>query len=365
MIHEGLVGVVTTQSTISLVDGQKGHLVYRGHWAEEIAQKYSFEEVMYLLWFNRLPNSTELTNMKLQMKTARCLTEIDQQIIKNLDQNMDMMSVIRTVLSSKSTPAVEWPSTFEEGIMITASIPTIICYWHHLIHKQEPVAPDKELDHVENYLYMLNGKVPNEGHVRALTGYLILTMEHGMNASTFAARVIASTQSDLISAITGAIGAMKGPLHGGAPSGVIDLLENIGTSENAENYLRSLLESGDRLMGFGHRVYKTQDPRANALKLITSELSGDDPWFDLANKVEETAVHLLHEYKPGRKLYANVEFYAAAILKALELPTELFTPTFTMSRVVGWIANVYEQNGNNRIIRPSSQYVGKMPEGRR
>ncbi|WP_349410121.1 citrate synthase/methylcitrate synthase [Pseudalkalibacillus sp. SCS-8] len=362
MLKEGLAGVVTAQSRISLVDGEKGQLVYRGYWAEDIAQHKSFEEVMYLLWYQRFPQPVELDTFIQSMKNARVLSETEESILHSLPTNMDMMSVIRTMLSTRGTTDYQWPSTIEEGIQLTALVPTIICYRYRLLNGMGPIMPRKDLDHVSNYLYMLHGTEPRKAHVKALTGYLILTMEHGMNASTFAARVISSTQSDLVSAVAGAIGAMKGPLHGGAPSGVIDLLEEIGSIEKAEPYIRKKLENGELLMGFGHRVYKTMDPRARALRAITSNLTQDDPWFALANQVEQLAIELLDEYKPGRRLYTNVEFYAAAILKALQIPTDLFTPTFTMSRIVGWIANVYEQNENNRIIRPSSEYVGKMPD---
>ncbi|MCF6409329.1 citrate synthase/methylcitrate synthase [Pseudalkalibacillus salsuginis] len=362
MIKEGLDGITVAQSTISLVDGEEGLLVYRGHWAEEIAKTKNFEEVAYLLWNGHFPTDEKLSDFQGTMKQCRFLSDADETILQNLPVDMDMMSVIRTVLSSKGNDDFGWPSTIEQAIKITSIIPTIIAYRQRCLNGLDPVKPDTKLGHVANYLYMLDGYEPKYSHVKALTAYLVLTMEHGMNASTFAARVISSTESDLVSAVAGAIGAMKGPLHGGAPSGVIELLQNIGTVENAENHLRQLLDNDEKLMGFGHRVYKTEDPRARALKEITSNLSADDPWFDLANQVEKIAINLLGEYKPGRKLYTNVEFYAAAILKALALPTALFTPTFTMSRVVGWIANVFEQNENNRIIRPSSLYIGQMPK---
>jgi citrate synthase len=209
---------------------------------------------------------------------------------------------------------------------------------------------------------MLKGTDPSPAHVRALDAYLILTQEHGMNASTFAARVVTSTRSDLVSAVTAAIGALKGPLHGGAPSEVTAMIEAIGTKENAEPWMRRALENGERLMGFGHRVYKTLDPRASALRTVASELAADDPWFELATHVEQVALRLLAEHKPERKLNTNVEFYAAAVMRAVGLPDELFTPTFAMSRTVGWCAHVMEQAANNRLIRPESIYVGKMPE---
>src|SRR5699024_964335 len=186
------------------------------------------------------------------------------------------------------------------------------------------------------------------------------TAEHGMNAATFTARVVTSTESDLYSAITGAIGAMKGPLHGGAPSGVLAMLNDIGSMNNVEPWLRKALDNNEKLMGFGHRIYKTNDPRSEALRNITNDLSADDEWFALANHVEHTAISLLKEYKPGRRLYSNVEFYAAAVFRAIDLPEPLYTPTFTASRVAGWCAHVFEQAGNNRIFRPLSEYTGPM-----
>ncbi|MCK9905554.1 citrate synthase/methylcitrate synthase, partial [Frankia sp. Cpl3] len=226
------------------------------------------------------------------------------------------------------------------------------------LNGKEPLAPNADLDHTANYLYMLKGEVPKDAHVRALDAYLILTQEHGMNASTFAARVVSSTRSDLVSAITAAIGALKGPLHGGAPSEVTEMIEAIGTKENAEPWMRKKLESGERLMGFGHRVYKTIDPRATALSGVASELSANDPWFDLATHVEKVGMELLKEFKPDRKLHTNVEFFAAAVMRAVGLDDSIFTPTFAVSRVVGWSAHVLEQAANNRIIRPQSNYTG-------
>ncbi|WP_257352011.1 citrate synthase/methylcitrate synthase [Pseudalkalibacillus decolorationis] len=361
MLQKGLEGIVAAQSTISLVDGEKGHLVYRGYWAKELAQKNSFEEIAYLLWEKRLPDQKELCEFKEGLKCQRELTSHEENILRELPEKMEMMSVIRTIISSTGTSDYQWPSSREQAIRVSSIIPTIIAKRHRLQQGKSPIKPDMELDHVANYLYMLTGSMPLNEHVKALTGYLILTMEHGMNASTFAARVIASTQSDLISSLTGAIGAMKGPLHGGAPSGVINLLDQIGSIEHTESCLRQQLEDGQRLMGFGHRVYKTQDPRAEALREITLSLATADPWFELANHVEKIAIQLLEEHKPGRRLYTNVEFYAAAILRAVSLPPELFTSTFTLSRTIGWIAHIFEQNENNRIIRPSSEYVGPLP----
>lgn len=362
-IHKGLEGVVVTDTQLSLVDGEKGHLIYRGFWAKELALKYTYEHVAYLLWHGRLPSDEELRTFREQMADARVLPDYLKAIIDRIPANVDMMSVLRTAVSALGDDTYGWPPTVEQAMAVTAKVPTIIAYRYRRANGQEPLEPRRDLSHTANYLYMLFGKEPPAAHVSALDAYLILTAEHGMNASTFSARVTTSTRSDLISAVTSAIGTMKGPLHGGAPSEVDETLIAIGTKENAEPYLRSLLERGERIMGFGHRVYKTRDPRAEALSVVAKRVAGDDPWLDLAVHVEEVAIKLLAEYKPGRNLYTNVEFYAAAVLRAVGLPKELYTPTFTLSRMAGWTAHVLEQAADNRLIRPQSVYTGPMPEG--
>jgi len=362
MVTPGLEGVIAAETSVSLVDGQNGLLVYRGHWAKELAVQHSFEEVCFLLWYDTLPNEEELERHRERLTAAR---EVDQRtfaILQSLSKRSDVMSAIRTALSSLGPACSAWPPTVEDAVRLTAVVPTLIAYFYRMQNDLAIVEPRKDLDHVSNYLYMLHGSVPSQAHSRALESYCILTMEHGMNASTFAARVVLSTQSDIVSALCGAIGAMMGPLHGGAPSEVMDMLDQIGGKSNAEVWLRNRLDMGKRLMGFGHRIYKTRDPRAEALKTVVQTFSKDDPWFDLAAHVEEAAIKLLEEYKPGRKLYTNVEFYAAAVLRAVSIPPQLFTPTFTASRMVGWTAHILEQSVNNRIFRPQSHYVGKMPD---
>ncbi|WP_027963746.1 citrate synthase/methylcitrate synthase [Halalkalibacillus halophilus] len=360
-IDKGLTKVVAAETNISHIDGNEGILIYRGYSAKDLAIQYDFESVCYLLWYGKIPTEEEYESLNQTFKKNRELPDHVRDIIEHLPRNVDMMSVIRTSLSALGDETIQWPPTKEQAIKLTALVPTIIATRFRKLNGLEPVVPNEELGHVANYLYMLNGEKPMKAHVKALNAYTVLTMEHGMNASTFAARVIASTESEMVSAITGAVGAMKGPLHGGAPTEVTEMLNEIGSKENAKPWLRDRLESGKKLMGFGHRVYKTQDPRAEALKEVTRNLTVDDHWLDLANYVEDLAIELLEEYKPGRKLYTNVEFYAAAVLRAVEMPSELFTPTFTASRVVGWTANVIEQAEDNRIYRPQSKYVGKMP----
>lgn len=357
-INPGLEGIVVAETDLSLVDGQRGHLVYRGHWAKELALKYTFEEVVYLLWYGKLPNEEELRLFQQQLTEARELPNHIRTTLESLPSEVDMMSSLRTAVSALSNESDE---TIEQAISLLAKIPVMIAYRYRYLNGKKQVPSRTDLSLTANYLYMLHGVEPAHAHVRALEAYLILTAEHGLNASTFASRVVASTQSDYYSAITAAIGALKGPLHGGAPSEVEDMLERIGTVENAESWLRERLEQGERLMGFGHRVYKTKDPRAEALHQVAKELANEEPWFHLAVHVEQVAMDLLAEYKPGRRLYTNVEFYAAAVLRAVKLPTQLYTPTFTLSRTAGWTAHIMEQKAKGRIIRPQSIYNGKMP----
>lgn len=362
VVHSGLAGVVASATQVGLVDGERGRLVYRGYWAQDLAVNYTYEHVAHLLWFGCLPNEEQLLAMRKRMAELRALPEHVKTIIDVLPADVDMMSVLRTAISAFAGPEFAWPPTPEQAMHLTAVVPTIIAYRHRRLQGAEPVAPRADLSHTANYLYMLNGEEPSSAHIAALDAYLILTAEHGMNASTFAGRVTVSTRSDLVSAVSSAIGAMKGPLHGGAPSEVDDTLTAIGIKENVEFYLRALLMRGERIMGFGHRVYKTRDPRAAALSEVARRVAGEDPWLDLATYVEDVAVRLLAEFKPGRKLYANVEFYASAVLRAVGLHRTLYTPTFTVARMAGWTAHALEQADEDRIIRPESLYVGPMPD---
>lgn len=360
IVRLGLEGVPVAETRLSLVDGENGHLVYRGYWARELAVQSTFEDVAHLLWKGRLPNENEREDWIAEMAAHRELPSHVTETIDRIPAHVGMMNVLRTAVSLLGEED-SWPPTLEQAVSLTAKVPTIIAYRQARLSGKEPLQPRRDLTHTANYLYMLNGEEPRAAHVQALDAYLVLTQEHGMNASTFATRVVGSTQSDLVSAVVAGIGALKGPLHGGAPSEVLHMLEEIGQKDRAESWLRNKLESGERIMGFGHRVYKKTDPRAEALRTVASRLAGDDEWFDLAVHVEKTALELLAQYKPGRRLATNVEFYAAAVMRAIQLPPDLFTPTFTVSRVVGWTAHLLEQAENNRIIRPQSVYVGPMP----
>ncbi len=360
----GLEGIVAAETGISLVDGEGGRLVYRGYEARDLARAHSFEDVAHLLWFGHLPGAVEREGLVAKLREHRKVPEEILRLVDQLPWGTDVMSVLRTVVSGLGVDG-DWPPTEDQAIRVTAAVPTLIAHRHARLRGVAPTAAHPTLPHVANYLYMLSGgQIPANEHIRALQAYLVLGMEHGMNASTFAARVVTSTQSDMVSALTAAIGAMKGPLHGGAPSEVMTMLEDIGTLDRAEAWLRNELEAGRRLMGFGHRVYKTRDPRAMALRAVVEGVKAKDPWFDLSVGVEDAAVRLLDEYKPGRRLYANVEYWAAAILRTTGIPKTLYTPTFTLGRCVGWGAHIMEQARHNRLIRPQSVYIGPMPEGR-
>lgn len=362
IVSLGLENVVVAQTDLSLVDGQNGLLVYRNHWARDLALHHTFEEVAHLLWYGHLPEQAELAALQEKLSAQRELPAYVKTAIDAIPHDVDMMSALRTGLSLLGGPEfAAWPPTLEQVISLTAKVPTLVAYRYARVAGHAPIAPRTDLGHTANYLYMLKGEEPLAAHVRALDAYLILTQEHGLNASTFAGRVVASTRSDLISSITAALGALKGPLHGGAPSEVTEMIEAIGSKENAEPWMRSRLEVGDRLMGFGHRVYRTYDPRAKALSIIANELAGDDPWFELATHVEAVGLRLLQEFKPNRPLNTNVEFYAAAVMRAIGLPDSLFTPSFAVSRTVGWCAHILEAAAG-RIIRPQSTYTGQMPE---
>jgi citrate synthase len=358
----GLEGVVAAETDIGLVDGLQGRLVYRGYAARELAIRHSFEEAAYLLWHGTLPDREQLQIFREKLAASRTLTPELRRLLDAMPQNAPLMNVLEAAVSALADDTTAWPPATEQAIRLTGLVPVVIAYRHHRTNGTAWPEDAQEKDHVAHYLHLLSGRPAQPARIRALSAYMILAMEHGLNASTFAARVVASTESDLHSAVAAAIGAMKGPLHGGAPSGVIRLLEDIGVKERAESTLRAKLERGERLMGFGHRIYKTLDPRAEALRTVAAELAGDDPWLDLARHAESVAVRLLEQYKPGRKLHTNVEFYAAAVMRAVQMPPELFTPTFTAARVVGWTAHVLEQAGHNRIFRPQSVYTGPMPE---
>jgi len=352
----GLEGIVASQTAISMVDGANGRLVYQGYVIADLAEEMSFEEVAFLLWEGRLPTRSELEALSLELAANRSLTQAANITLDALPNDTDPMDVLRSVVSVQGVKHRLAKPTIPLAIHAAASFPTILAMFYRKQLGLEPIQPRRELGHAANYLYMLNGKESSPEIVRALNTYLVLLADHGMNASTFAARVIASTESDLISALVGAIGALKGPAHGGAPAAVIEQLELVGTADKAEQWMRDARKRKVKFMGFGHRIYRVYDPRAKILKEMCRRMN--PKFYDLATRVEEVALQILHEEHPERPQSTNVEFYSAGVLQAIGLPGEFFTPTFAVSRVAGWSAHVLEQSANNRIIRPQSEYVG-------
>ena len=342
-----------------MVDGANGRLVYRGYVIADLAEDMSFEEVAHLLWHGTLPTRAELDALTLELGGSRTLNPAALTTLNALPLDTDPMDVLRSVVSVQGAQhKLEKPS-IPLAVHATASFPTILAMFHRRQQGLEAVKPRADLGHAANYLYMLNGKESRPELVHALNTYLVLLADHGMNASTFTARVIASTDSDMASSLVGAIGALKGPAHGGAPSAVIEQLDEIGTADNAERWLRDARKRKVKFMGFGHRVYRTYDPRAKILKAMCERLN--PKFYTLASKVEEVALAILHEEHPERPQATNVEFYSAGVLQAIGLPKEYFPPTFAASRAAGWTAHVLEQAANNRIIRPQSEYIGPEP----
>jgi citrate synthase len=276
-----------------------------------------------------------------------------------LDQLRTLVSLLGTAEGFRATQDLGRSEVRQDALRVCAGVPTLVAALWRTGRGEPVIEPRPDLDFTTNYLYMLFGEEPDRRHAKAIERYLISTIDHGLNASTFTARVVTSTGADVAAAVVAGIAALSGPLHGGAPSRALDTLDAIGTPERADAFIREAVERGDRIMGFGHRVYKTLDPRSEMMRETAEELGG--PLVDFAEQVEQTVVRVLDEMKPGRRLYTNVEFYAGVVMELCGIPRELFTPTFAVSRTVGWCAHLIEQAADNRIIRPSSRYVGPPP----
>ena len=331
-----------------MVDGERGLLVIGGYRVEELSS-WPFERTVSLLW-ETAGFTGNVRAMALAPRTEALLRSAAGQEIGV----MDALRMAAGTLTARSDG--------EAAELLVGSFPAIVAAYWRLLHGREPLAPRADLGFAANYLYLLDGQEPHPELVRGLETYLNTVVDHGLNASTFTARVIASTGSDFVSAVTGAIGALKGPLHGGAPGPALDMVFEIGHAARAEEVLRAKIASGERLMGFGHRVYKVRDPRADVLAAAAERMftrAGDMHLYDLARAVERTALSLLEEHKPGRRLQTNVEFYTALLLHGLGLEAPLFTPTFAIARAAGWTAHCFEQRAVGRIIRPESVYVGR------
>ncbi|MFD2045802.1 citrate/2-methylcitrate synthase [Ornithinibacillus salinisoli] len=357
MYQPGLKGIIAAETELSYINGEKGELLYRGIPVHDFVHNYSCEETAFYLLNGRTAHASELANLRSKLIAYRNIPSYVEEIIDVLPRDLSMMDVLRTAISSLEMSRNM--KNYEIALNLIAVFPTIIAYRYRSINNLPRIQPASDnLNHVENFMYMLTGEV-SKTKAQILEKYLILTMEHGLNASTFAARVTISTESDLVAAITSALGTMKGPLHGGAPTGVINLLEEISSNDRIHEVITTKLANKQRIMGFGHRVYKTVDPRAEALKETILKLDDVPKWIELAMETEQETIKILQQHKPNQQLYTNVEYYAAAIMKTLELDPELFTAIFSSSRIVGWCAHAIEQLDNNILYRPDVKYIGK------
>ena len=364
IVRPGLEGVIALDTRLSHIDGLAGELTIAGYPLENIAGYATFEEMLYLLWQDRLPTGDELSTFRDNLAQKRMISAPTLNILRAAaEKELGIMDALR-MAASTLTLYTESEDPREGAEVLVATFPTIISAYWRMLQGNEPISPRTDLSHAANYLYMLDGEVPSPERTRAMNTYLNTVIEHGLNASTFAARVIIATHSDMISAIVGAIGALKGPLHGGAPGPALDMVFEIGTPERAEPMIRAKLDAGERLMGFGHRVYKVRDPRADVLGAEARRFFAEgekQDLYELAMQVEQTALHLLEEAKPGRNLQTNVEFYTALILHGIGLPVDLFSPTFAIARVGGWTAHALEHLDDGlRIIRPRAGYKGQF-----
>jgi len=347
----GLEGVIAGETSLSKVDGERGRLIYRGYRIGDLVERGTYPAVANLLWTGEWDPSHRLA-------TAR-IPDAVMTVLRTLPASTKPMDALRTAVSAwGAVNDLPWPPTDEQARALTSFSPSALAAFARLRAGLEPVEPDPSLDLVEGFLYQLKGERPDAGTARALDAYFIVGAEHGFNASTFTARVITSTRSDIASAVAGAIGTMKGPLHGGAPSEVVDQLSQVGSPEHAEEWLRGALARGERLMGFGHRVYRAYDPRAAALRKVAESMEHKPEWLELAIQVEDVALRVLAEKHPERALKTNVEYYAAPVLQGVGLTPDLFPATFSLARHAGWTAHVLEQSADNRLIRPDVRYVG-------
>ena len=364
----GLDGVVAVRTRLSQVDGQRGVLIISGYPVEELAGKVTFEEAAFLLWNGRLPDSSEADALRREIAALRPIPQQTLALVAEAaKRGVPAMDALRMACSTLSldvgdADAIAHDPDLASAKMLVARFPTIVAAYIRASAGQEPIAPRADLPLAANFQYMMTGSEPDPVAARALEAYWVTVIDHGLNASTFTARVIASTRSDMVSAVTGAIGALKGPLHGGAPGPVLDMLLDIGTRENAERWVREELAAGRRIMGFGHRVYKVRDPRAEVLAKVAVQMSGaalqDRALFELARDVETTVLHVLDEVKPGRNLKTNVEFYTALVLQSIGLKPAVFSAVFACGRCPGWCAHVMEQHAEDHLIRPESEYIG-------
>jgi citrate synthase len=357
---------VAADTRLSHVDGQNGVLIVGGYSIEDLAAHATFEEVAHLLWRGHLPSAAELSTLSQRVAQQRELPPVALEVLRNASQAppIDALRMASATLSLglKDPNSASLEADLVAAMRLTACFPTIVAAHSRLAQGMQSIPPRKDLSLAANFLFMLRGREPDPQAAKALDTYWVTVMDHGMNASTFTARVIASTRSDMVSSITGALGALKGPLHGGAPGPVLDMLRDIKTVDHAEAWIRNELAQGRRIMGFGHRVYKVRDPRAEVLSRVAERMQQaqleNRELYELARQVEQAALRVLAEVKPGRNLRTNVEFYTALVLQAIGLEPAQFVAMFACGRVAGWCAHVIEQHEQDHLIRPQSEYTG-------
>ena len=359
----GLREIVAAQTRLSDIDGQAGRLWYVGYDINDLAGRTSYEEVVHLLHELRLPTQSELDTLTDFMVEEREVSKFLQDLMPTLAQQTSPMSMLRTSVSAASAYDPDgWDDSVEadrrKALRLIAKTPTLLAMYHRMRTGQEIVPPNTKLPHAANFLHMLLGLEPSQEDAEVIDSTFVLYADHTMNASTFTARIVASTLADMFSAITAAIAALKGPLHGGANEESMKMLEEVGSPDRAEAYVRDRLERHQKVMGFGHAVYKTMDPRAVVLKRLskeTGERHGDTSWYEISEAIERTVAE-------QKGLFPNVDFYAASVYHTLGIPTDLMTPIFAVARMAGWTAHVREQYADNRIIRPGSEYVGPVDQ---
>lgn len=368
-VPPGLRNVIVTETELGDVRGGEGFYHYRQYSAIDLARSKTVEDVWFLLFEGRLPTASERDDFLAELAPLRVLPAEVQAVLPAIASAGPVFNPLAGLRSALSVLAAarQLPPLWDadrarrkaDAMLVCAVTPTILAALYRLREGQEPLEPWADLTAAANWLYLVTGNEPEAEQARAIEHYLISTIDHGFNASTFTARVIASTGADVVSAVAGAIGAFSGPLHGGAPDRALASLDEIGTPDRIDGWVRAKVSAGDRIMGFGHAVYRTEDPRSIMLRDIAVELGGD--LVDFATTVERRIVEVLAELKPGRNLYANVEFYAGVVMSLCGLPRAMFTPTFAVSRVIGWSANILEQADDPKIIRPAARYVGPVP----
>jgi citrate synthase len=361
-IHQGLEGIAVAETRLSRIDGDTGDLVVGGYPIEELATNATYEESVYLLLHDELPDADELAAFREDLAGRRAIGEEVHAVLERAAaEDKPGMDALRMGAAAANLGDDADGEPREDAKRVIAAFPTIVAaYWRYR-QGEEPVAPREDLRHAANYLYMLTGEEPSEAQTRGVETYLNTVIDHGLNASTFTSRVVVSTESDLVSAATAAVGTLKGPLHGGAPGPVLEMLQDIHDSGDPEGWVADALDSGERLMGFGHRVYRVRDPRAAVLQSAAEEFydgGGDTAFFSTVKDFESVAVDALADEYPNRTLQTNVEFYTAALLYGVGVPKELFTTSFAVSRVGGWMAHALEQLEDNRLVRPRAEYVG-------